>query len=100
MNLTPVLAVLCDRAGLDPASLGTTPVEAAVNDPKALVSFDFARGTILQRDNVVISEGPLPRCAQIRAVQHEQEETTCESALAGPVGDDVTVILSLEGVKQ
>lgn len=40
---------------------------------KALVSFDFARGTILQRDNVVISEGPLPKCAQIRAVQHEQE---------------------------
>src|SRR5205823_1180839 len=38
-----------------------------------LAGFEFAKGTILQHDNVVISEGPLPQCAQVRAVDHERE---------------------------
>src|SRR5262249_55956742 len=29
----------------------------------------------LQHDNVVISEGPLPTCAQVRAVEHERQRT-------------------------
>jgi outer membrane protein TolC len=41
----------------------------------AIVSFEFSRGTIMQFDNVYISEGPLPRCAQVRAVEHERERT-------------------------
>ncbi len=44
-----------------------------VNYNNALASFEFAKGTILQHDNAVISEGPLPQCAQVRAVAHEQE---------------------------
>jgi outer membrane protein TolC len=39
----------------------------------ALAQFEFAKGTILQHDNVVIGEGPLPQCAQVRAVEHEKE---------------------------
>ena len=39
----------------------------------ALAAFEFAKGTIMQHDNVVIAEGPLPHCAQVRAVEHERE---------------------------
>ena len=38
----------------------------------ALAGFEFAKGTIMQHDNVSIAEGPLPHCAQVRAVEHEQ----------------------------
>jgi outer membrane protein TolC len=41
----------------------------------SIVSFEFSRGTIAQFDNVYISEGPLPHCAQERAVEHERERT-------------------------
>jgi outer membrane protein TolC len=41
----------------------------------ALARFEFARGTIMQDENVFIGEGPLPGCAQERAVEHERERT-------------------------
>ena len=41
----------------------------------ALATFEFAKGTIMQHDNVQIGEGPLPHCAQVRAVDHEKERT-------------------------
>lgn len=41
----------------------------------SLITFEYAKGTILNYDNVVISEGPLPTCAQVRAVEHERERT-------------------------
>src|SRR5207237_8555545 len=41
----------------------------------ALAGFEWAKGTILQHDNVVISEGPLPQCAQVRAVEHERQRS-------------------------
>jgi len=49
--------------------------QAIVNYNIALASFEFARGTILNHNKVVISEGPLPYCADVRAVEHEQEKT-------------------------
>ncbi len=55
-----------------------------------LAGFEFAKGTILQHDNVVISEGPLPSCVQKRAVEHLRERTAAlelrERAL--PVAND------------
>lgn len=39
----------------------------------SLATFEFAKGTILQHDNIVISEGELPECARVRAVEHERE---------------------------
>jgi outer membrane protein TolC len=39
----------------------------------ALAAFQFAKGTMLQYNNVVISEGALPNCAQVRAVEHFRE---------------------------
>lgn len=41
----------------------------------ALARFEFARGTLPQHDNVVVAEGPLPHCAQVRAVDHERERS-------------------------
>jgi outer membrane protein TolC len=41
----------------------------------ALARFEYSKGTIMERDNVTISEGPLPNCAQVRAVDHERERT-------------------------
>ena len=39
----------------------------------ALAGFAFANGTILEHDNVWISEGALPRAAQVRAVEVERQ---------------------------
>jgi outer membrane protein TolC len=41
----------------------------------ALAGFEFAKGTIMQHDSVIISEGPLPQCAQVRATEHLRERT-------------------------
>jgi outer membrane protein TolC len=40
-----------------------------------LAGFEFAKGTIMQHDNVIISEGGLPACVQKRAVEHLRERT-------------------------
>jgi hypothetical protein len=40
-----------------------------------LASFEYAKGTILQHNNVVIAEGALPACAQERAVEAERKRT-------------------------
>jgi outer membrane protein TolC len=40
-----------------------------------LAGFEFAKGTILDHDNVVISEGALPQCVQKRAVEHLRERS-------------------------
>jgi outer membrane protein TolC len=49
--------------------------QAVTDYNSSLARFEFAKGTILQHDNVVISEGPMPQCAQVRAVEHERERT-------------------------
>ncbi len=41
----------------------------------AIVAFEYVKGTIMQHDNVTISEGCLPACAYKRAVAHEEERT-------------------------
>ncbi len=41
----------------------------------ALAALEFARGTVLERNNVTLSEGELPACAQVRAVVHERQRT-------------------------
>jgi hypothetical protein len=40
-----------------------------------LASFEFNKGTLLRHNNVHIAEGPLPHCAQVRAVEHERQRT-------------------------
>jgi hypothetical protein len=46
---------------------------AIVNYNNALAGFQFAKGTILNYDNVAIAEGPLPQCVQVRAIEHIRE---------------------------
>jgi outer membrane protein TolC len=48
---------------------------AIVQYNNTLATFQFAKGTILQHDNVMIAEGLLPHAAQVRAVDHEKERT-------------------------
>ena len=48
---------------------------AIVQYNDALATFEFAKGTIMERDSVFIQEGPLPRCAQVQAVEHERQRT-------------------------
>jgi outer membrane protein TolC len=48
---------------------------AIVQYNNALATFEFAKGSILAHDNIYITEGPLPRCAQVRAVEHERQRT-------------------------
>lgn len=49
--------------------------QAIVEYNNNLAQFEFTKGTIQQRDNVQVSEGPVPAFAQIRAVEHERERT-------------------------
>jgi outer membrane protein TolC len=48
---------------------------AIVQYNNALATFEFAQGSIMERDSVFIGEGPLPRCTQVRAVEHERQRT-------------------------
>jgi outer membrane protein TolC len=41
----------------------------------SLAAFQFAKGTLLRHDNIVINEGELPQCAGVRAVAHEEERS-------------------------
>ncbi len=40
-----------------------------------LARFEWAKGTVLKYNNVHVAEGPLPQCAQVRAVEHERERS-------------------------
>ena len=48
---------------------------AIVQYNNALAAFEFAKGSLMQQDNVVIGEGTLPHCAEVRAVEHERQRT-------------------------
>jgi outer membrane protein TolC len=48
---------------------------AIVQYNNILATLEFAKGTIMERDKIFISEGPLPLCAQERAVEHERQRT-------------------------
>lgn len=41
----------------------------------SLAAMEYAKGTLLKRNNIVICEGALPGCAQVRAVEHEHERS-------------------------
>ncbi len=49
--------------------------EAITEYNNSLARFEQAKGTILKFNNVHIAEGPLPQCAQVRAVEHERERS-------------------------
>src|SRR4029077_5751877 len=50
--------------------------QAIADYNNAMARFEYAKGTIMQRDNIVIAEGGLPQCAQVRAVEHERERSS------------------------
>ena len=50
-----------------------TEYQAIANYNNALATFEFAKGTIQQYNNVTIGEGPLPPWAQKKAADHFKE---------------------------
>ena len=70
------------------------------NYNQALAGLEWAKGTLLERDNVVIAEGPLPNCAQVRAVDHERKRNKAlilreQAAPLPPAGTVPSVGVSL-----
>jgi outer membrane protein TolC len=53
----------------------------------SLAGFEFCKGSIMQYDNVMISEGALPECAQIRATDHFRERTKALLMRQRPAGE-------------
>ncbi len=49
--------------------------EAIAEYNNALARLEWGKGTTMQQNNIYLSEGALPACAQVRAVQHEKERT-------------------------
>jgi hypothetical protein len=52
-----------------------TEYQAIVTYNNAICGWEFAKATIMQHDNVTITEGPIPVAAQKRAVEHLRERT-------------------------
>jgi outer membrane protein TolC len=52
-----------------------TEYQSIVTYNNAICGWEFAKATIMQHDNVTISEGPIPVAAQKRAVEHMRERT-------------------------
>ena len=62
----------------------TKEYQAIAEYNNSLARMEFARGTIMQHDNVVIAENGLPACAQVLAVEHEKERTKALVLLERP----------------
>jgi outer membrane protein TolC len=61
------------QAQRDWANAVSVEYQAIVEYNNALVRYHFAKGTLLQFDGVQISEGNLPQCVQVRAVENERQ---------------------------
>jgi outer membrane protein TolC len=46
--------------------------QAIVDYNNALSRFNFAKGTIMEYENIAVAEGPLPSCAFVKAVDNER----------------------------
>jgi outer membrane protein TolC len=57
------------------ATAVATEYQAIANYNNALATFEFAKGTIKQYNNVTVGEGPLPPWAQKKAADHIRERT-------------------------
>ena len=53
----------------------TSEIQAIVEYNKALARFQYARGTIMQYNNVRLADGPLPNFALASAMDHFEERT-------------------------
>ena len=56
-------------------SLSISVLMHQMKDGRQLARLEFAKGTTLRYNNIHISEGALPECAQIRATEYEKERT-------------------------
>ncbi|MGH7174296.1 MAG: TolC family protein, partial [Gemmataceae bacterium] len=52
-----------------------TEYQSIVTYNNSIAGWEYAKGTIMQHDNVTVSEGPIPVAAQTRASEHLRERT-------------------------
>ncbi len=72
----------------DLATAISTEFQNIANYNAALSQLEFAKGTIMQYNNISLTEGALPKWIQKRAVDHEQERTKAALAVRErPAGD-------------
>jgi hypothetical protein len=71
---------------------------AIVDYNNALASWEWGKGTILRHDSISIGDGPLPGCAQVRAVAHEQERTKALVLLERAIPVDQTSVPAGKGL--
>ncbi len=57
------------------ASALSQEYQAITDYNNSLAVFELVKGTIAQHDNVVIAEGPLPKCVAERAVEHQRQRS-------------------------
>src|SRR5439155_2563871 len=71
-NLSVILEAMLN-AQQTRAQAETAEFTAIANYNNTLAGWQFAKGTILQYDNVVIGDGALPQAVQVRAADHIRE---------------------------
>ena len=65
----------------------TAEYRAEADYNNTLVGWNFAKGTIMQYDNINIANGPLPEAAQIRATDHFRERNKALLLRERPAGE-------------
>jgi hypothetical protein len=65
----------------------TAEYKAEADYNSALAAWQFAKGAIMQYDNVNLAEGPLPEAARIRATDHFRERNKALLLRERPVGE-------------
>ncbi len=62
-----------------------------------LAQYEYAKGTLLKRNNIVICEGALPGVAQVRASEHERERSKALVLRERPIGPGLEPTCPAEG---
>ncbi len=70
------------------ASALTAEYRAEADYNNTLAAWQFAKGTIMQYDNINIASGPLPEAAQIRATDHFRERNRALLLHERPAGEN------------
>jgi outer membrane protein TolC len=69
----PLITIL--QAQTDFATALQQEYDAIANYNIAIAGFQYAKGTIMAYNNVVIADGPLPHCTLTRAREHERQRS-------------------------
>jgi outer membrane protein TolC len=91
MPIAQDLSVLVEQllsAQQNVAAALTAEYRAEADYNNTLAAWQFAKGTIMQYDNINIASGPLPEAAQIRATDHFRERNNALLMRERPAGEN------------